>query len=348
LTRVNVATIVAIESGSIPGLQNERHYMASLRRKDRSPFWFACYTLPDGRRTQHSTGTTNKRKAQRIAAELDAAARDASEGRFIESRARKAIAHIFSIANADKLPSSNTEDFFEAWLARKSLEAGEGTHEKYSNVVAQFKATLGSKVKRDISAVSAADITHFRDALAKRVAPGTVNVALKIIRSAFGQARRDGLVDVNEAERVTTLKKRKDAFERRPFTLEELRRILEVANDEWKGLILFGLYTGQRLGDIAALTWNNLDLERQELRFTTGKTKRRQILPLAAPVLRYVESLPAGDQPDAPIFPRAAAIVQERGRASQLSKVLLTMPRLSGSCPGGLGGHCRTGCNRFA
>jgi len=37
--------------------------MASLRKKDRSPFWFACYTLPDGRRTQRSTGTPDKRKA---------------------------------------------------------------------------------------------------------------------------------------------------------------------------------------------------------------------------------------------------------------------------------------------
>jgi hypothetical protein len=31
------------------------------------------------------------------------------------------------------------------------------------------------------------------------------------------------------------------------------------ANDEWRSMILFGLYTGQRLGDIATLRWNNLD-----------------------------------------------------------------------------------------
>jgi integrase len=42
--------------------------------------------------------------------------------------------------------------------------------------------------------------------------------------------------------------------ERRPFTIDELRAVLEVADDEWKSLIKFGLYTGQRLADIAALT----------------------------------------------------------------------------------------------
>src|SRR5437588_1619964 len=123
-------------------------------------------------------------------------------------------------------------------------------------------------------------------------APHNSNVAVKILRSAFAQARRDGLVDVNEAERVTLLKRR-DRFERRPFTIDELKRILEVADDEWRGMILFGLYTGQRLGDIATLTWQNLDLQRAELRLVTTKTGRRQAIPIAPPLFRFIESLPA-------------------------------------------------------
>jgi integrase len=206
----------------------------------------------------------------------------------------------------------------ESWLKRKELEAGEKTHSRYSTVAAQFTGHLGAKAKRDIASVTAADITRFRDTLAKRVTTGTVNVSLKIIRSAFAQARRDGLIDVNEAERVTLLK-RKDRFERRPFTLPELRRILEVATDEWRGMILFGIYTGQRLGDIAALTWQNLDLQREELRLVTGKTGRRQIIPLAPPLLRYVEALPAGDKPDAPLFPRIYDIAQRHQHAGNLS-----------------------------
>jgi integrase len=141
---------------------------------------------------------------------------------------------------------------------------------------------------------------------------------LKIIRSAFAQARRDGLVDVNEAERVTLLK-RKSRFERRPFTLPELRRILEVASDEWRGMILFGLYTGQRLGDLAALTWQNVDLQRGELRLVTNKTGRRQIIPMATPLLRYLETLPAGDKPDAPLFPRIYETAQRHKHAGNLS-----------------------------
>ena len=246
--------------------------MASLRQHPKSPFWFACFTLPDGRRTQRSTGATDRRKAQRIANEFEDAANEAASGRFIESRARRAIADIYALANVDTLSSSTVADFMDSWLRRKELEAGEKTHAKYASVVDQFKDHIGGKASRDISNVTAADITKFRDTLAGRVTAGTVNVAVKILRSAFAQARRDGLVDVNEAERVTLLKRR-DRFERRPFTIDELKRILEVADDEWRGMILFGLYTGQRLGDIATLTWQNLDLQRAELRLVTTKDR---------------------------------------------------------------------------
>jgi integrase len=56
---------------------------------------------------------------------------------------------------------------------------------------------------------------------------------------------------------------------KRLFKLEQLRVLLEVADPEWRSMILFGLYTGQRLGDIARLTWANLDLPGQRLRLTT-------------------------------------------------------------------------------
>jgi integrase len=293
--------------------------MASLRKHPKSPFWFACFTLPDGRRTTRSTGATDRRTGQRVANEFEDAAKSASAGTFIESRARKAIADIYAMAHPERLSSSSLRDFLDSWLKRKEIEAGEKTHAKYSSVVSQFKEHIGAKARRDITNITAADITQFRDSLAKRVTPGTVNVALKIVRSAFAQARRDGLVDLNEAERVTLLKRKNSRFERRAFTLPELKRILEVASDEWRGMIIFGLYTGQRLGDIAALTWSNLDLQRSELRLVTGKTGRRQIIPLAPPLARYIESLPSTDTPDCPLFPRIYDTAQRHQHAGNLS-----------------------------
>jgi len=54
---------------------------------------------------------------------------------------------------------------------------------------------------------------------------------------------------------------------------------------------LFGLYTGQRLRDIAKLTWHNIDTEGQELRFVTLKTGRRMSVPLASPLIEYLRTM---------------------------------------------------------
>ncbi len=43
----------------------------------------------------------------------------------------------------------------------------------------------------------------------------------------------------------------RDGYERWPFTVDQLRTVLSVADPEWKSMILCGLYTGQRLSDIA-------------------------------------------------------------------------------------------------
>ena len=285
--------------------------MASLRRLSNSPFWIVCFTLPDGRRTNRSTGTRDKRQAQRIAARYEDAAREARRGRFTEARARKAIADIFTLANKDTLASSTIEDFIQSWLKRKEIEAGAGTHARYAAIMDDLREFLGARAKLDIAHLTVKEITQFREALARRLTPGSVNISMKVVRSALAQARREGLVDTNEAERVSFLKTRR-VFERRPFTLPELKRILSVASEEWKGMILVGLYCGLRLSGVATLRRGNVDLAQRELVVTTRKTGRRQVLPLAVPLLRHLESIPASENATEPLFPKACAT---RGRS---------------------------------
>ena len=271
--------------------------MASIKRNPKSPFWMACFSLPDGRRTTRSTGTSDKKEAQRIANHFEDAANQGKIKKLTESRARKTIADIFSLSNQDVLPSSNIKEFFDSWLKRKLLEAGENTHTRYKTVVDQLNIYLGTRASLDITHLNAKEISGFREDLSNRVSPGTVNISLKILRSALNQAKRDGLTDVNEAERVTLLKIRKRA-QREAFTELQLKRILKAADDEWKGMIFFGIYTGLRLGDIASLTWRNIDLIHNTISVTTAKTEREQILPLAKPLIRQLERISAGDDPE--------------------------------------------------
>jgi integrase len=292
--------------------------MASIRRHPRSPFWIACIRLPDGRRTNRSTGTTDKKEAQRVANKFEDASEEAKVGRFTESRARKTISEIFAIANKDFLPSSNIKDYLESWLQAKQLEVGEKTHRKYAEVVGQFLQFLGAKAHLDMVHLASREITKFRAHLAGRGSAGTVNVALKIIRAALNQAKRENIVDVNEAERVT-LVSTTDESVRRPFTRAELSRVLAVANDEWRRIIAFGYYTGQRIGDIADLCWNNLDLEQCEIRFFSNKPGKYRVLPIAKHLMSLLGEMPAGDDPKAPLFPNAYAVRQRNEHSGTLS-----------------------------
>ena len=59
------------------------------------------------------------------------------------------------------------------------------------------------------------------------------------------------------------------------------KKLLAVCDDEWKSLVIFRFYIGARLGDLAMLTWQNLGLGSNEPYYTSRKTQRSVIVPLA-------------------------------------------------------------------
>ena len=119
---------------------------------------------------------------------------------------------------------------------------------------------------------------------------------------------------------VTTISRKGERSNRRGFTLPELQRLIAIASNEWSGLILFGLYTGQRLKDVATLTNQNLDLDRNEVRLVASKTGRQQIIPLASTLRRFIEeNLLDSDDPAAPLFPKVFADVERTGDVRRLS-----------------------------
>jgi integrase len=208
-------------------------------------------------------------------------------------------------------------------LQAKSIEAEESTHARYGRIVERFIEFLGAKSNRAVSTLQANDIARFHDREAKALSRATANLSLKVLRVCLGEAVRQGLLAVNPAVRVPILKTR-DKSARRPFSLPEIKRILKACDDaEWRGLVLFGLYLGQRLGDLAKLTWRAVNLETGEIAFTTRKTGRRIVLPLMQPLSDYLATLPASDNPNAFIFPRAASANRTGTLSNQFRDILV-------------------------
>ena len=202
----------------------------------------------------------------------------------------------------------------------------------YRGKINRFLAWLGDRASHDLFALTSADIVTFRTDENVRVSGSTVNHAIKVLRMAFEDARRDGIISDNPADTVK-LVKRKDSTTRRPFTLAEIKLLLAKADKEWRSLIVFGLYTGQRLGDLARLTWANLDLEQNEIRLRTGKTGRQQIIPLAPPLRKYIETFEGHEPLHGPIHPSALASVTKSGRVGTLSRQFYELMAKAGLVP---------------
>lgn len=308
--------------------------MASIWKDPRSPYWLACFTAFVGasaKQLKRTTATSDRKLARRIAEELEDVGRGARSTDHIKSflegiedlKAKRAALQAFDftlrLTKGRSLESKTARGFMESWLSRTRGEVSAATWAKYEQTTKLLLASLGGKADQDIGEVRRDDIARFRDEQGNRVALSTANVMLKIVRIIFAAAEADGLLIRNDAKFVKKLKAPSESVSRRPFTLPELKQILAQCDDEWRSLVLFGLYTGQRLGDLATLTWQNLDLIQKELRLTTVKKGRQIVIPLAAPLLQNIERLPAGDNPKQPIHPRAFDLVMRHGRVGTLS-----------------------------
>ncbi len=289
--------------------------MASLWKQTKSPYWTACFTAADGRQMKRSTRTKDRRVAMRLANEFETAANI----KRTAIQARRVIESLHKELTGEDLPSKPLADFVADWLKNKERETSRSTLHAYKTVADKLLAFLGDKAALDVALISQDDLMRFRnDAFSNRHS-STVNNAIKIVRMIFKAAHRKRLITENPAEFVDTVKQ-EQRVERRPFKLDELRAMLAVADAEWKSMIYFGLYTGQRLGDVARLTWANVDTETSTVSLATAKTGRRIMLPLAVPLRDFIAALPAGDVPNAPLHPRAFATLKARGNASSLSK----------------------------
>ncbi len=307
--------------------------MPSIHRQPGRPYWFCAFSIfnPETRtskRVFRSTKTRDKKQAQEICRAWHKAALKARNGKLSVDAAREVIAQgvsdVFTAANVESLESHSIKSWCETWLQAKAIEAGESTHDRYKGIVERFTEFLGAKSNRDLSTLQANDIARFRDREAKERARATANLNLKVLRVCFGEAVQQGLLTINPAVRVKLLKSGKEST-RRAFSLSEIKRILKACGDdvEWRGLVLFGLYLGQRLGDLAKLTWRAVNLETGEIAFTTRKTARRIVLPLVQPLSDYLASLPASDNPNAYIFPRAASAKRTASLSNQFREILV-------------------------
>ena len=150
--------------------------------------------------------------------------------------------------------------------------------------------------KMRLDQIGPRDIERFKSGkLAEALSRKTVNNLLTILHKALDVAVEWGSLTV--APKVKWLRVPKQPFDF--LTFEEAPRLLAGADTEWRTMILVGLRTGLRQGELLALRWEDVDLVAGRLtvnqnlaggELTTPKNGKSREVPLGDDVLAALKA----------------------------------------------------------
>jgi integrase len=210
----------------------------------------------------------------------------------------------------DQIKRPSAAEWFASWLKSQKGETSPQIIERYESTIQKFLKSLGPKADLRLSAITTGDVIKFRDELLTTgLSPVTVNRAiLKLLKRPFSVAVNTGVIDRSLINK-DTVRPLKDATTERKgvFSPEHIVRLIDAAEGDWKGLILAGYYTGQRLMDLSTLQWRAVDLDVQHaVSITQGKTGAFVTIPLHPQLEEYLTNCPSSDDPRSPVFPSLA------------------------------------------
>lgn len=244
--------------------------MPLYRRKD-SPYWWI--KLPpiggESKPLQQSTGTTNRREAQKVHDRL-------ANGRWEQDR-------------LGVKPRHTWEEAVLRWILETKHKR---THEGDKAKLRWLDRYLGEKYLDEIDRTLIDRIKFDREKIASA---GTTNRYLALIRSILKRACSDW----EWLDRVPKFNLFREAEGRiRSLTPPEFQRLLSELPNHLADMATFSVATGLRAGNVKGLEWSYVDLERRHLWIPGEKHKngRPHSVPLnemaMAVVLRQVGKHP--------------------------------------------------------
>ncbi|MBK8037711.1 MAG: tyrosine-type recombinase/integrase [Verrucomicrobiaceae bacterium] len=295
--------------------------MASVRQRGKKKAWHALFRDAKGKLVERATKAKTRREAQETAEKFERLARLSPEMQTVR-QVTSVLKDLHLKALGRDLPQMTMRSFASYWLDTRETEVSPATIWFYQHAVSLFLKWLGPRADADLFSISREDVVRFRDAEAKSVQPRTVNHNVNVLRMLFRQAVADGWTPENPAGHVKPVRlvSTERRSPKRPLSIEELGRLLAVADGEWRGMIVRGYYTGQRLKDIALMRLGDEDPLRGVVKFVTSKTGKRMLVQMHPAYLDFVLEQKTGDDPAAMLHTRAAAAVQRcNGATSTLS-----------------------------
>ena len=223
------------------------------------------------------------------------AIRDAGASRLTESGAREYLARIYETARGRPLKSYSVRDWFAEYLRQKKPNVAASTFKAYEWGYETFLKFLGPRADAGIEMVEHADVRGWRDAQKESgLSDKRVNNLLKYISGPFAKAAKTGMIPINPVAATESLRVT-DSVDRKPFTLEEVNRLLaNCPSGEWRIVFLLGVYCGMRLGDASKRKIADFDMKLGTVSFVPEKKKKQGkevVLPIHQSLRAEIETV---------------------------------------------------------
>jgi len=217
------------------------------------------------------------------------------------------------IAKADAQRwSRETERLIEVGEFLDTTEANKTTLrqllERYEREVSAKKRTKQDKylirnicrqpiVSKVLSHVSSSDIAEFRDARLKFVSPSSVNRELSIISDCINKATTEWKCFIRENPVKNNLRLKENPSRTRRLEKNEYELLMNSCKSNrafWCPIIDFAIHTGMRRGELLALTWEMLHLDKKYITLPAEITKTNRVrnVPLQPHAIKILNEMP--------------------------------------------------------
>jgi integrase len=232
--------------------------------KKQGVYWIDYYV--NGRRKRERIGP-DKRLAEVV---LKKRKVEIAEGKYLDKR-------MVPLCSFNELA-----DLYHEWA--------KANHRGYASTrsrVEHLREEFGTLQLQEITPLMVDAYVARRSSLRK---PATVNREIELLRHMFRKAQEWGKAIDNPLKHQRSLRANNRRL--RYLSLDEMERLLSVADPQLRPLLITALHTGLRRGELFHLAWQDVDLKRGVIRVVHTKNGERREIPMTDTLRETLQQLP--------------------------------------------------------
>jgi integrase len=162
----------------------------------------------------------------------------------------------------------------------------------------RYRANQLSKTKlanMQLDKITGVVVAQYRDFRLKEVSPNTVRLELAFLSVVFEQCRKEWGLEVSNPVRQIRMPKPGKPRHRRLEAGEEdalLKACMESGAHYLQTFVVMAIETGMRFGELAGVTWSNLNLESRTIYLPDAKNGSSRTVPLSTRALNAIQTQP--------------------------------------------------------